>query len=56
MTPGRRERHMVDPFVRGERFSGGTGIGGSQKIKQSAKPNYYYIRDYGVVVAMNMYP
>lgn len=43
---------MADPFVRGERFSGGTGIGGSPKMKQSAKLNYYYIRDY----EMNMYP
>lgn len=46
MTPGRRERHMLDPFVLGERFSGGTGIEGRPKVKKSAKLNYHIIMVY----------
>lgn len=46
---------MVDPCVRGERFSGGTGNGGKPKMNQSAKLINPYITDNGVV-AMNMYP
>lgn len=39
---------MLDPFVLGERFSGGTGIEGRPKVKKSAKLNYH-IREYGVL-------
>lgn len=56
MTPGRRDRHMVDPRVRGERFSCGAVTGERPKMNQLAKVLYLYIRDGGVSldVAMNI--
>lgn len=47
---------MVDPRVRGERFSGGAVTRERPKINQSAKLLYPYIRDSGVSldVAMNI--